>query len=63
MRLAAIAATLVLALAGCANEYSDVPEPKGDWIAANPPSLTAAPMPVEVPPLRHSRWMARQARR
>jgi len=33
---------LTLLLAGCASdEYSRVPEPSGEWVPANPPSLAA----------------------
>jgi hypothetical protein len=50
-----IPALAVLALlGGCAsNEYSKVPEPQGDWVPANPPSLMAenepSPPPARVP--------------
>lgn len=36
-------------LAGCANEYSRVPEPSGAWMPANPPSLMAQPTPAPAP--------------
>ena len=54
MRLV-LAITTAALLAGCAsNEYSKVPEPTGDWVAANPPSLTApvAPAPLPMPTTR-----------
>ncbi len=35
---------IILALAGCAsNEYSTVPEPTGEWVPANRPSLATSP--------------------
>ena len=37
------------ALAGCASEYSSVPEPSGAWMPANPPSLMAQPAAPTVP--------------
>lgn len=40
-------AVLVLAvvLAGCAShEYSETPEPRGEWVAANPPAVTQPPL-------------------
>ena len=39
------------ALAGCASEYSSVPEPSGAWMPANPPSLMAQPAAPEPRPL------------
>jgi len=42
-------------ITGCAStEYSNVPEPSGEWMPANPPSVTspglasdAAPLPLD----------------
>lgn len=51
MRLILTLSTAAL-LAGCAStEYSKVPEPTGDWVAANPASLMAPPAlpPAPVP--------------
>jgi len=49
MRLVLIFAMAAL-LAGCAsNEYSKVPEPSGEWVAANPASLMAPPAPALMP--------------
>ena len=50
MRLVVALVTAAL-LAGCAsNEYSKVPEPTGEWVAANPLSLMAPP-PLPPAPL------------
>ena len=46
MRLVLPVAALAM-LAGCANEYSHVPEPSGAWMPANPPSLMAQPAAPE----------------
>lgn len=49
MRLALVPVVAIL-LTGCAaNEYSQVPEPSGEWVAANPPGLTADPAPAPLP--------------
>lgn len=37
MRLLALA--VLILLAGCAGEYSKVPEPTGEWVPANPPNM------------------------
>ena len=59
MRLVPALAIAAL-LAGCAsNEYSQVPEPSGEWVAANPPSLMAPPPPVV--PLRSTGRQGTQA--
>ena len=34
---------MLACLGGCASEYSRVPEPRGAWVPANPPRLTAEP--------------------
>ena len=40
---------LAVLLAGCASsEYSQVPEPTGEWVPANPPSLI---LPAGIPSL------------
>lgn len=37
----------LLLLAGCAsNEYSSVPEPSGEWVRANAPTVAVPPGPV-----------------
>ena len=38
---------VLVCLAGCAGEYSKVPDPTGEWVPANPPRVTddTAPMP------------------
>ena len=59
MRLVLALAAAVL-LTGCAaNEYSQVPEPTGDWVAANPPGLTAAPLPTPLSLNRSARRTVR----
>lgn len=59
MRLVLALAAAVL-LTGCAaNEYSQVPEPSGEWVAANPPSLMADPAPAPLPLNRAGRRPAR----
>ena len=40
---------VMLFLAGCASdEYSRLPEPSGPWVPANPPGLTALPLPTRL---------------
>lgn len=52
---ALLAVVVLTALAGCAsNEYSKVPEPTGEWVPANPPSLMAEATPAPQPPARHT---------
>ena len=54
-----LALTAAALLAGCtSNEYSKVPEPTGEWVAANPASLTAPPVPP--PAALPARQTARQ---
>ena len=51
-----LALAAVTLLTGCAaNEYSQIPEPSGEWIAANPPGLTADPAPAPLPLNRSAR--------
>lgn len=41
--LSLLSTLALIALAGCASdEYSQVPEPTGPWVPANPPGLMAA---------------------
>lgn len=55
MRLVVVLVTAAL-LAGCAsNEYSQVPEPTGEWVAANPISLMAPPAALPVAAGRSNR--------
>lgn len=55
MRLLIAVAALVL-LSGCASdEYSKEPEAQGEWVPANPPGLTATPVPRSVPAMAHAR--------
>ena len=55
----ALALVVLVGLAGCAGEYSKVPEPTGEWVPANPVSLTAQPVPPPVVrrAVWHRRWM------
>jgi hypothetical protein len=48
VRLLPLVIALAL-LAGCASEYSKVPEPTGEWVPANPPRLTGEAPPVPQP--------------
>ncbi len=59
MRLVLVPVVAIL-LTGCAaNEYSQVPEPSGEWVAANPPGLTADPVPAPLPLNRSARRTVR----
>ena len=40
---------VLVGLAGCASEYSKVPEPTGEWVPANPPRLTGEAAPGSQP--------------
>ena len=41
---------LAVLLAGCAgSEYSQVPEPSGDWVPANPPAYATTAVPSLAP--------------
>lgn len=49
---------VLLVLGGCAShEYSEVPEPAGEWVAANPPEVTQSPSPAPRPVAWHRRWV------
>jgi len=52
-----IAVVLLVSLSGCAGDYSKVPEPTGEWVPANPASLTAE----AAPPLPVRRLLGRPA--
>lgn len=41
-----LALAVLAGLAGCAGEYSKVPEPTGEWVPANPASLTVQATPL-----------------
>lgn len=49
---------LIVLLSGCASEYSEVPEARGEWMPANPPSLitTAPAVQPAVRPVAHAYW-------
>ena len=57
----ALALVVLVGLAGCAGEYSKVPEPTGEWVPANPVSLTAQAMPPR-PVVRQAVWRRRWIR-
>lgn len=48
-----LALGLFVLLSGCASEYSDVPEARGEWMPANPSSLTVSG-PVQ--PVERAYW-------
>ena len=54
----ALALVVLVGLAGCAGEYSKVPEPTGEWVPANPVSLTAQAVPPR-PVVRQAVWRRR----
>lgn len=57
----ALAFVVLAGLAGCAGEYSKVPEPTGEWVPANPVSLTAQAVPPR-PVVRQAAWRRRWVR-
>lgn len=57
----ALALVVLAGLAGCAGEYSKVPEPTGEWVPANPISLTAQAAPPS-PVVRQAVWRHRRVR-
>jgi hypothetical protein len=54
---------MLACLAGCASEYSRVPEPTGAWVPANPPRLTAEAAAARRPTPLYSYWLERGIRR
>lgn len=61
MRLALLLAASAALLSACAsNEYSKVPEPTGEWVPANPPSLMVDATPARLAALPIAvRWRGR----
>lgn len=57
----ALALVVLAGLAGCAGEYSKVPEPTGEWVPANPVSLTAQAVSPR-PAVRQAVWRRRWVR-
>lgn len=59
-----LALAVLAALSACASdEYSKVPEARGEWVPANPPGLTAPMSPLPIPVVARARWTSRGAAR
>jgi len=50
----AITLGVIVLLSGCASEYSEVPEARGEWVPANPPPLTVVAPAAQ--PAAHAYW-------
>lgn len=63
MKYTIFVAAVALSVAGCANQYSDLPEPRGEWSAANLPPVVAPVEAAQPTPRIYRRWLGtRQAR-
>ncbi len=59
-----LALAALAALSACASDqYSEVPEARGEWTPANPPGLTAPTLPQPTPVAARARWTNRGAAR